>query len=188
MKRSALAVLFASLLAVFATTACNHKAEHADVKDKVDSAMTQNNLGVVKVAQDRDKGVLTLTGDVISADDKSRAEQIAKENAPDYAIANELGVRPQDADASQAKAVDNKLDDGIKDNFKAAIKAHKELDDQSIRIADVKNGTIVLKGSVKTAAQKAEATKLAKAVPNVKEVVNELEVKTNKNSTSASAE
>jgi osmotically-inducible protein OsmY len=36
---------------------------------------------------------------------------------------------------------------------------------------------------VKTAAQKAEAAKLAKAVPNVKEVVNELEVKTDKHST-----
>jgi len=167
--------------------ACNNKAQHADVKDKVDSAMTQNNLGVVKVAQDRDKGVLTLTGDVISADDKARAESLAKQNAPDYAVANELGVRPQGTDEGQLKAVDNKLDDGIKDNYKAAIKAHKELDDQSIR-TDVKNGTIVLKGSVKTAAQKAEAMKLAKAVPNVKEVVNELEVKADKHSTSASAE
>ena len=188
MKRISLAALFALLLAVFATTACNNKnTEHADVKDKVDSAMTQNNLGVVKVSQDRDKGVLTLTGDVISADDKTRAEQVAKQVAPDYAIANELGVRPQGADDAQLKGVDNKLDDGIKDNFKAAIKAHKALDDQSIR-TDVKNGTIVLKGSVKTVAQKNEATKLAKAVPNVKEVVNELEVKSDKHSTSASAE
>ena len=188
MKRSALAVLFALLLAVFATVACNNKAtEHADVKDKVDGAMTQNNLGVVKVAQDRDKGVLTLTGDVISADDKTRAEQIAKTNAPDYTIANELGVRPQGQDEAQLKGVDNKLDDGITDNFKAAIKAHKNLDDQSIK-SDVKNGTIVLKGSVKTAAQKAEAAKLAKNIPNVKEVVNEIEVKSDKSSTAASAE
>jgi hyperosmotically inducible periplasmic protein len=188
MKRTSLAVIVAMLFAMLALSACNNKNnEHADVKDKVDGAMTQNNLGVVKVAQDRDKGVLTLTGDVVNPDDKTRAEQIAKENAPDYAIANELAVRPQGADTAQMNSVDNKLDDGIKDNFKASIKAHKALDDQSIR-ADVKNGTIVLKGSVKTAAQKGEAMKLAKAVPNVKEVVNELEVKNNKNSTSASAE
>ena len=187
MKRTSIAVIVAMLFAMIALTACNNKNEHADVKDKVDSAMTQNNLGVVKVAQDRDKGVLTLTGDVINADDKTRAEQIAKENAPDYAIANELAVRPQGSDTGQLNSVDNKLDDGIKDNFKASIKAHKNLDDQSIR-ADVKNGTIVLKGSVKTAEQKTEATKLAKNVPNVKEVVNELEVKTDKHSTAASAE
>lgn len=176
-----------ALLGILALAGCNRNAQHADVKDAVDGAMTKNNLGVVKVAQDRDKGVLTLTGDVVNADDKTRAEGIAKDNAPGYVIANELGVRPQGQDDAQLKGVDNKLDDGIKDNFKASIKAHKELDDQSIR-EDVKNGTIVLKGSVKTAAQKAEATKLAKAVPNVKEVVNELEVKANKNSTSASAE
>lgn len=186
MKR-AFVVLATMLLAVLTFTACNNNKEHADVKDNINNAMTANNLGVVKVAQDRDKGVITLTGDVIKDDDKARAEQIAKENAPGYVIANELAVRPQDADASQMNKVDDKLDDGIKDNFTASIKAHKNLDDQSIK-SDVKNGTIVLKGSVKTAAQKAEAGKLAKNVPNVKEVVNEIEVKSDKHSTSASAE
>ncbi len=183
-QRMWIAVLTATLLGLFVLAGCNKQEQHADVKDAVDSAMTQNNLGVVKVSQDRDKGVLTLTGDVISADDKTRAESIAKGAAPGYTIANELGVRPQDADASQLKSVDNKLDDGIKDNFEAAIKAHKNLDDQSIS-SDVKNGTIMLKGSVKTTAQKAEAGKLAKAVPNVKEVVNEIEVKSGKHATAA---
>jgi len=40
-----------------------------------------------------------------------------------------------------------------------------------------------LKGSVKTQAQKNEANKLAKGVPNVKEVVNEIEVNPEKHST-----
>ncbi len=181
-----IAAIAAAFLSMFIAVGCNRNAEHADVKDAVDSAMTQNNLGVVKVSQDRDKGVLTLTGDVIKADDKARAQTIAQQNAPGYTIANELAVRPQDQDSAQLNSVDNKLDDGIKDNFKAAIKAHRNLDDQSIS-SDVKNGTIVLKGSVKTAQQKMEAAKLAKNVPNVKQVVNEIEVKSNKSST-ASAE
>lgn len=181
------AFMTVTLLAIFVLAGCNRDAQHPDVKDAVDGAMTQNNLGVVKVAQDRDKGVLTLTGDVISADDKARAETVAKNAAPGYTVANELAVRPQGADDAQLKGVDNKLDDGIKDNFTASIKAHKALDDQSIS-SEVKNGTIVLKGSVKTAAQKAEAGKLAKAVPNVKQVVNEIAVKADKHSTSASAE
>jgi len=41
----------------------------------------------------------------------------------------------------------------------------------------------VLKGSVKTQAQKSEANTLARNVPNVKEVVNEIVVKEDKNST-----
>ena len=100
---------------------CNNKTEHADVKYAVDTAMTQAGLGVVKVSQDRDKGVLTLTGDVPSADQKAQAEQIAKQTAPDYAVANEIGIRPI-GEGDQAKAIDNKLDDGIEDNYKAATR------------------------------------------------------------------
>ena len=174
-------VVIASLLAMLVFVACNRNEQHADVKDAVDSAMTQNNLGVVKVSQDRDKGVLTLTGDVDSADKKAQATSVAQQAAPGYAISNELGVRPMGAE-SQAKAVDSSLDDGIQDNYKAALKAHKNLDDQSISY-DAKNGTLVLKGSVKTSAQKKEAMMLAKNVPNVKEVVNEIEVKPGKSST-----
>jgi hyperosmotically inducible protein len=58
----------------------------------------------------------------------------------------------------QAKIVDSSTDNGIEDNFKAALKAHKNLDDQSVS-DNAKNGTLVLKGSVKTQAQKSEAQK-----------------------------
>jgi hyperosmotically inducible protein len=144
--------------------------------------MTSHGLGVVKVSQDRDKGVLTLSGDVESADQKAEAEQVARQAAPDYSISNEIGVRPIGAE-SQAKAVDSSLDDGIENNYKAALKGHKNLDDQSISY-DAKNGTLVLKGGVKTRDQKSEADKLAKAIPNAREVVNEIEVKADKHSTS----
>jgi len=143
--------------------------------------MTRNDLGVVKVSQDRDKGVLTLTGDVETPDQKTQAESVAAQAAPGYTISNEIGVRPIGAE-SQAKAVDSNLDDAIEKNYKASLKAHQNLDDQSISY-NAKNGTLVLKGSVKTSAQRNEAQKLAKAVPNVKDVVNEIEVKPDKDST-----
>jgi hyperosmotically inducible protein len=179
--RTWIAVPAASLLFALVLVGCNQKPQHPDVKTAVDTAMTRNDLGVVKVSQDRDKGVLTLTGDVESADQKSQAEIVAAQAAPGYAISNELGVRPVGAE-SQAKAVDSNLDDAIEKNFKASLKAHKNLDAQNISY-DAKNGTLVLKGSVKTDSQKSEAQKLAKAVPNVKEVVNEIEVKPDKDTT-----
>lgn len=179
-----LGLMAAAFVSLFLLVGCNRQNQHADVKDAVDSAMTRNDLGVVKVSQDRDKGVLTLTGDVDSDAKKAQAEQVAKQTAPDYAVANELAVRPPTADNSQEKAVDKNLDKGIEDNFKAELKAHKNLDDQSIHYT-AKNGTLVLKGSVKTAAQKQEAMKLAKHVSNVKEVVNELEVEPDKNTSAA---
>ena len=169
-----MAVLAATFLMIFMLAACDRN-QHPDVKDAVNTAMTRNNLGVVNVSQDREKGVLTLTGDVETADQKAQAESVAAQAAPGYTIANQIGVRPVGQE-SQAKAVDSNLDDGIENNFKASLKAHKDLDDQHISF-DAKNGTLVLKGSVKSPAQKTQVQKLAKAVPNVKEVVNEIEVR-----------
>ena len=177
-----LAALTAAFIALFLLVGCNQANKHADVKDAVNNALNSNGLGNVSVSQDRDKGVLTLTGDVASDDMKAKAESVAKDAGPGYVVANELAVRPPNADNSQMKAVGSSLDDGIEDNFKAALKAHKNLDDQSIHY-DAKNGTLMLKGSVKTAAQKSEAMTIAKNVPNVQQVVNELEVKPDKHST-----
>jgi hyperosmotically inducible protein len=174
------AVLAGSLI----IAGCQHQPAHADEKPAVSNSLNSNNLSSVSVSQDRDKGVMTLTGDVSSDDQKSQAENLARQAAPDYTVADEIGVRPV-GDQSQAKAVDSNLDSGIEDNFKAEIKAHKSLDDQSIH-AKAKNGTLVLTGSVKTPDQKKEAESLAKKVPNVQQVVNELEVKPNKHSTTNS--
>lgn len=173
-SRTLWAVVVASLL-ILALAACNQGPNHPDVKYKVDTAMTQNNLGVVKVSQDQDKGVITLTGDVESEDQKAEATNVAAQAAPGYAISNELGVRPVGQEG-QAKAVFSSLDSSIEDNFKASLQAHKNLDDQHISY-DAKNGTLVLKGSVKTPAQRDAAQKLAKAVPNVREVINEIQVR-----------
>ena len=153
---------------------------HPDEKSAVTNSLNGNNLSAVSVSQDQEKGVMTLSGNVDNADAKSQAETLAKQAAPDYTIANEIGVRPPEV--ANAGAVASNLDSAIEDNFKAAIKAHQNLDDQSIS-ASAKNGTLVIKGSVKTAAQKKEVGTLAKQVPNVQQVVNELEVKPGKHST-----
>jgi len=169
------------LAGVLAMAGCQNKPAHPDEKDTVTNALKSNNLGDVNVSQDRDKGVMTLSGNVNSEDQKAMAAATAKQAAPDYTIADEIGVRPQGAE-SQAASVSSNLDSAIEDNFKAEIKGHKNLDDQSIDYK-AKNGTLVLSGSVKTAAQKKEAERLAKQVPHVQEVVNEIEIKPSKHST-----
>jgi hyperosmotically inducible protein len=161
---------------------CNK--QFPDEKSAVTSSLTSNNLNAVGVSQDRVKGVMTLTGDLASDGLKSQAENLAKQAAPDYTIADEIGIRPPGAE-SQAGSVSSSLDSAIEDNFKAELKGHKNLDDQSIHYS-AKNGTLVLKGEVKTARQRNEAESLAKHVPNVQQVVNELEVKPKKHSTANS--
>ncbi len=161
---------------------CNK--QFPDEKGAVSSSLNSNNLNAVDVSQDRAKGVMTLTGNLASDAQKSQAENLAKQAAPDYTIADEIGVRPPGAQ-SQAGAVASNLDSAIEDNFKAELKGHKNLDDQSIH-GSAKNGTLVLKGTVKTERQKMEAEKLAKQVPNVQQVVNEIEVNPKKHSTTNS--
>ena len=177
----AAAAMFAAACAI---GGCHMHPDHADEKAAVTNSLNSNNLGNVSVSQDRDKGVMTLTGNVNSDDLKTQAENMARQSAPDYTIANEIGVRPP-GDQGRMASVASKLDSGIEDNFKATIKAHKALDNQSIH-ASAKNGTLVLSGSVKTSEQKKEAEKLAKKVPNVQQVVYELEVKPGKHSTTNS--
>jgi len=162
---------------------CNNKTKFADEKPAVTNSLSSNSLSAVSVSQDREKGVMTLTGNVDSQDQKNQAETLAKQSAPDYTIADEIGVRP--VGEGQAGSVASNRDSAIEDNFKASLKEHKNLNDQSISYS-AKNGTLVLKGSVKTTAQKKEAETLAKGIQNVQQVVNEIEVKPGKHSTARS--
>ena len=147
---------------------------NANVNDAVGKALEQADLKDIHVNDDTDKNVTTLTGVVHSPDAKERAAEVAKSAAPGRIIANELSVQPVGAE-SQAKSISSNVDDGIEKNFKAAIIANG-LDKAHIR-ANAKNGVLTLKGTVDTEAQREEAQKVASSVPNVTQVVNELQVK-----------
>lgn len=145
--------------------------------DKIENALKQANMDDVRVSVDNDKQVVTLDGEVKTDADKAQAEQIAQANAAGYVVRNQVGVRPEGAEG-QAKNIDNAQDDAIKSEWEATV-AKNKWDNQHIN-ADVKNGVITLKGDVDTASQRTMAEKAAAKLPNVKQVVNELEVKTAK--------
>jgi osmotically-inducible protein OsmY len=117
---------------------------------------------------------VTLSGDVKTQEDKDRAEELAKTTAAGFVVSNEIGVRPE-GDESAAKKIDSNVDDAIEKDFKAVIIANR-LEKQHIRY-DAKNGVLTLKGDVDNARQREQAEKLAASVPNVQQVVNELDVK-----------
>lgn len=165
------AAMFAALLAGAACTQTNRPKSEGDA---VKQALEQADLKGVSVSEDADKNTVTLGGSLHSEDAKSRAEDVAKQAAPDRTIANEISVQPV-GDEAQAKGVQSNLDDGIENNYKAALIA-KRLDKQSIHY-DSENGVLTLSGKVKTPQQKQEAQLLASKVPNVQQVVNQIEVK-----------
>jgi osmotically-inducible protein OsmY len=85
-------------------------------------------------------------------------------------------VRPT-GDEGVARKVESDLDKGIDKNLDAKL---VELNlNHDVRY-DVKNGVVTLKGDVPSQSQRASVEKVAADVPHVKQVVNELEVKNQK--------
>jgi len=160
-------------LAIALTLACSGRPSRApDVTGDIRHSLEQAGLKDVSVSQDRDKGVVTLTGKVASDDEKARAESIARSVAGSEVVSNEIGVRPN-GEESTAKRVDSDLDSGIDKNLDAMLIQHKLKRDVKY---DVTNGVVTLKGDVRSQAQRDSVEKLAGQVPNVKQVVNQLEV------------
>jgi len=171
--KTIMATLAALLLSV-AIGCSSEKASTPDVKDQVAKALGNAGYKDLKVAVNNDKQLVTLTGDVKTQEDKEKAEEIAKSAAAGYVVSDEIGVRPDGVESS-AKKIDSNVDDAIEKDFKAVIIANR-MEKQHIRF-DAKNGVLTLKGDVDTAGQRAQAEKLAASVPNVQQVVNELDVK-----------
>jgi osmotically-inducible protein OsmY len=168
-----LGILIVSL-ATFASLACSSERDNPAYKDSVQHALEQADLKDVSVSEDRDKNTITLEGTLHSEDAKRNAGDVAKNAAGPRIVANEISVQPLGAE-SEAKDIASNRDEAIEKNFKAALIA-QGLDKQHIRF-DAKNGVLTLKGSVKTPPERLEAQQVAQAVPNVQQVVNNLDVK-----------
>jgi hyperosmotically inducible protein len=151
----------------------NTPPKSPDVADTIRKSLEQSGYKDVSVSQDRDKGVVTLTGTVPADSDKAQAESLAKSAAVGQVVANQIAVRPP-GDESNAKAVDSDLDKAIEKNLDAALVKRKM--DSGVHY-DVKNGVVTLKGDVSSQSKRAAIEQLANGVPNVKQVVNEMEVK-----------
>ncbi len=142
-----------------------------DVADSVRKTLDQSGLKDVSSTQDRDKGVVTLGGHVSNDEDKARAETLAKAIAGTQVVANQIEVLPTgDKDAAR---VNTELDRAIEHNLEAALVADK-LEDQ-VKYS-VTNKTVTLTGEVHSRSVRTRAEAVAKAVPNVEQVVNELQI------------
>jgi hyperosmotically inducible periplasmic protein len=170
------------LLIAGCLSACSNAPDKSpDVADNIRKSLDQASLKDVSVSQDRDKGVVTLSGTTATDSDKAQAESIAKSIASSQVVANEIAVRPP-SDASTAKKVDSDVDNAIEKNLHAVLVKNRL--DHAVKY-DVKNGVVTLSGTVNSPAKRAEVEKMATRVPNVQQVVNELEVKNQKASSSS---
>jgi hyperosmotically inducible periplasmic protein len=172
-----LSTLVAPVLLAGLLTGCAPKpVASPDVKDSVKSALDSRGLKDVSVDQDREKGVVTLKGKVATEADKTAAAAMTQQIAGNQVVANEITVEPPGME-SDARKVRNALDDGIDSNVKALFVQLKDVGDVKY---DVNNAVVTLTGEVTSQAKRSEVESAVKNVPNVRQVVNELQVKNQK--------
>jgi hyperosmotically inducible protein len=181
MKKLRLSVAMLALLAVGILAGCSATATKSpDVSDSIRKSLDQAGFKNVSVSQDRDKGIVTLGGQVASESDKSQAESLAKSLAGTQVVADQIAVVPVGIE-KEAKAVNSDLDDGIEKNLDAALIQNKMHDNVKY---EVKSGVVTLTGEVNSQYKRDQAGTVAMSVPNVKQVVNDLQVKDQKASSS----
>jgi osmotically-inducible protein OsmY len=95
-------------------------------------------------------------------------------------VANQIAVIPPGLE-SDAKTVNSDLDKGIESNLNAALIVNNL--HENVKYA-VKNHVVTLTGEVDSQSKRARAEKVASAILNVQQVVNELHVKRQKASSS----
>jgi hyperosmotically inducible protein len=166
------------LVAVSTFGGCSSSVSRSspDVAGSIRASLDQSNLKDVSVSQDREKGVVTLGGHVANAGDKAQAESLAKSIAVGEVVSNQVAILPPGAE-TEAKEVNADLDKGIDKNLEAAFlqSAIKKGISHS-----VKNGVVTLTGEVNSESRRVKAQTVASSVPNVRQVVNELQVKNQK--------
>jgi hyperosmotically inducible protein len=172
--------MYLTVLALFVAVlfvGCHETARKSpDVSDSIRKSLDQSGLKDVSVSQDRDKGVVTLGGHVAADADKAQAESIANSIADGQVVADQIAVMPHGGE-SAAKGVNSDLDKGIVNNLHAALIQNKL---QKAVKYDVKNGVVTLNGEVNSQSTRGLAEQIASSVPNVKQVVNDLQIKNQK--------
>jgi hyperosmotically inducible protein len=181
MKKLIMLVVILALFTIGGLSGCSGTATKSpDIADNIRKSLDQAGFKDVTVSQDRDKGIVTLSGPVARDNDKLQAESLAKSLAGAQVVANQIVVLPTGMEKN-AKTVNSDLDQGIEKNLDAALIQNKMHDDVKYK---VKSGVVTLTGEVNSQNKRDQADQVATQVPNVKQVVNDLQVKNQKASSS----
>jgi hyperosmotically inducible periplasmic protein len=166
-------IALVALLAGCNSQAVDDSAITAKVKSKL---ATDSDTSAIRISVETKEGVVTLTGNVPTDTEKSKAETLAKNTDGVKRVQNEIKVTPE---SSSTKDVGDSLSDAA---ILAKLKAKLLADGITGTDVDVNNGAVVLKGQVDDPQKKSKAEELAKNTSGVKDVKNELTIKKYKSS------
>jgi len=180
MKTPAIWSVCLTVGAVGILAACSQTVKPPTIAASIRSALDQAGFRKVSVEEDRGNGVVTLGGNVGADADKVQAEALAKSLAGSEVVADQIAVLPLGAERD-ARTMNSDLDSGIEQNLDAALIQSKLR--EGVKYA-VKSGVVTLTGEVDSQSKRRDVAKVAGSVPNVQQVVNELQIKNQKASSS----
>lgn len=185
------------------TASAAHRAGGAVSDAEITSAVksklvADKRVGGLKIDVDTSHGVVTLTGPVDTAGERTHAMRLARHTHGVRRVVDKLTIEKRSAENHPSKTRE-----GVKgttgrvadDTKSAAKKTGRVLSDAEITTAvktkmiadshvhamdinvDTDNGVVTLNGTVRSAAEKAEAMRVARHTHGVKRVVDNLSVK-----------
>jgi hyperosmotically inducible periplasmic protein len=133
-----------------------------------------------RIDVDTHNRVVTLTGEVRSAEEEKRALQIARSANGVTDVVNQLKVVPEAAPTSGIGAASGAAADA---GITAAVKSRLHADPKTagLRIeVDTQNGVVTLNGKVNSETERSEAVKVARETTDVSSVTDNLTVRRRK--------
>jgi osmotically-inducible protein OsmY len=155
----------------------SQSADDIALTNKVKSAFSlSKRLSAYEINVGAKDGAVTLTGQVPTEVDKQLAGSVVKDIPDVKSVDNQIqvnpGIKPSETSVREGMRV---TDLEIRADLNEKLAMSQALQGQSIQ-ANVQDRTVTLAGRVETPAQKTGAEQLARSVPNVVDVVNNLEV------------
>ena len=134
------------------------------------SLLTTEGVSATAIKVDTVVGQVTLYGKVHSAEEKAKAEAVARKVAGVKGVRNLLQVvAPEHEEAMQLS------DDALKQRVAQALQADPSLKTSSIAVQSVNHGVVLLSGTAKTLSAHLRAVEVAAAVPGVHRVASEIQ-------------
>ncbi|MFZ0888089.1 MAG: BON domain-containing protein [Candidatus Binataceae bacterium] len=165
-RLSVLAVVLGAALAAPAGAA----TPDAWITTKIKLALlTTEGVSGTAIKVDTVGGRVTLYGKASSAEEKAKAESIARQVAGVQDVRNLLVVAPEHEKAMRLS------DDDLKLRVEQALQADPSLKSSDIAVESVNHGVVLLGGMAKTLSAHLRAAEVAAAVPGVRGITSEIQ-------------
>lgn len=172
-------ILLVTLLAVLTLTffgCATRTMDDTSITTTVKSKLAADtDTSAIRIGVETNSGVVTLSGEVPTATEKSKAEQLAKNTEGVTRVVNNIMVSPP---KTESPGIGEKTGEAITDaTILTKIKTQYLAEGIIGTNVDVTDGAVVIKGEVENAAEKTKAEDIAKKTDGVKSVKNQLTIK-----------